>query len=89
VYATCSLLHSENEAVRRWFDDKFGDEFAPLPFKAHWPLAPTMTGDMESEDGRNAVENGGVTSMSHDFALRPDLHGCDGFYIARWVRKST
>ena len=87
VYATCSLLHSENEAVRRWFDDKFGDEFAPLPFKAHWPLAPTMTGDMDLEDGRNAVENGGVTS--HDFALRPDLHGCDGFYIARWVRKLT
>ena len=89
VYATCSLLHSENEAVRRWFDDKFGDEFAPLPFKAHWPLAPTMTGDVESEDGRNGVENGVVTSMSHDFALRPDLHGCDGFYIARWVRKLT
>ena len=89
VYATCSLLHSENEAVRRWFDDKFGDEFAPLPFKAHWPLAPTMTGDVESEDWRNGVENGVVTSMSHDFALRPDLHGCDGFYIARWVRKLT
>ena len=91
VYATCSLLHSENEAVRRWFDDKFGDEFAPLPFKAQWPLAPSMTGDIESkdlEDG-NGVENGVVTSMSHDFALRPDLHGCDGFYIARWVRKLT
>ena len=89
VYATCSLLHSENEAVRRWFDDKFGDEFAPLPFKAQWPLAPSMTGDIESEDleDGNGVENGVVTSMSHDFALRPDLHGCDGFYIARWVRK--
>ena len=91
VYATCSLLHSENEAVRRWFDDKFGDEFAPLPFKAQWPLAPSMTGDIESEDleDGNGVENGVVTSMSHDFALRPDLHGCDGFYIARWVRKLT
>ena len=95
VYATCSLLREENECVRAWFDTRFGDDFVPVPFEAHWPLAPDdVTGDVDEgdvarddvdEDG-NAMDDGTV-APSHGFALRPDLHGCDGFYVARWVRK--
>ena len=40
--------------------------------------------DVAELDG-NAMDDGAV--RSHGFALRPDLHGCDGFYVARWVRK--
>ena len=69
-------------------------DFVPVPFEAHWPLAPDVTGDVDEgdvaqddvdEDG-NGMDDGTVAS-SHGFALRPDLHGCDGFYVARWVRK--
>lgn len=97
VYATCSLLGEENESVRAWFDERFGDDFVPMPLEAHWPSAPDalagdadpdiVTEDDADEDG-NAMDEGlGLGFRSHGFALRPDLHGCDGFYVARWVRK--
>ena len=95
VYATCSLLTEENESVRRWFDERFGDEFVPMPFDtSRRPSARDVAGDVDEgdvdeddadEDG-NAM-NDGRGARSHDFALRPDLHGCDGFYVARWVRE--
>ena len=58
------------------------------------PSARDVAGDVDEgdvdeddadEDG-NAM-NDGRGARSHDFALRPDLHGCDGFYVARWVRE--
>ena len=77
----------ENECVRAWFDTRFGDDFVPVPFEAHWPLAPDdVTGDVDEgdvarddvdEDG-NAMDDGTV-APSHGFALRPDLHGCERF----------
>lgn len=95
VYATCSLLREENESVRRWFDERFGDEFVPMPFDTfRRPSAPDVAGDVDDGDADDgdADEDGsamddGRGARSHDFALRPDLHGCDGFYVARWVRE--
>ena len=51
VYATCSLLVEENESVRSWFDERFGDDFVPMPFEAHWPSAPDAltTGDADED----------------------------------------
>ena len=113
MYATCSLLSEENESVRRWFDERFGDEFVPMPFERREfvpmpferrefvpmpferrpPSAPDVAGDVDEGDAGegDAGEDGCAmddgAARSHDFALRPDLHGCDGFYVARWVRE--
>ena len=91
VYATCSLLREENECVRAWFDTRFGDDFVPVPFEAHWPLAPDdVTGDVDEgdvarddvdEDG-NAMDDGAVAVARFRAATRPSR-------LRRFLRRSV
>ena len=76
VYATCSVLRSENEDVASWFEDAFAETFEPFAFPAGWPAA----------DAENASSTSS-TKTTHVVGLTPDAHGTDGFFIARWRRK--
>jgi 16S rRNA C967 or C1407 C5-methylase (RsmB/RsmF family) len=76
VYATCSVLRSENEDVASWFEDAFAETFEPFAFPAGWPAA----------DAENASSTT-TTTTTHVVGLTPDAHGTDGFFIARWRRK--
>ena len=76
MYATCSVLRSENEDVASWFEDAFAETFEPFAFPAGWPAA----------DAENASSTSS-TKTTHVVGLTPDAHGTDGFFIARWRRK--
>jgi len=73
VYATCSLLEAENEAIAAAFTEAHAREFAPLPVaplleKAHVAQAETL--------------------VRGDFLrLWPHRHGTDGFFAAVWERR--
>ncbi|HEX6706718.1 MAG TPA: RsmB/NOP family class I SAM-dependent RNA methyltransferase [Albitalea sp.] len=72
VYATCSLLDDENEAVARAFTEAHGREFKVLP--AAEALAKAHAGTPEA--------------LVRDEFLRlwPHRHGTDGFFAAVWER---
>jgi len=73
VYATCSLLEAENEAIAAAFTEAHAREFTPLPVaplleKAHVAQAETL--------------------VRGDFLrLWPHRHGTDGFFAAVWERR--
>lgn len=73
VYATCSLLEAENEAIATAFTEAHAREFTPLPVaplleKAHVAQAQTL--------------------VRGDFLrLWPHRHGTDGFFAAVWERR--
>lgn len=73
VYATCSLLETENEAIAAAFTEEHAREFTPLPAaplleKAHVAQAETL--------------------VRGDFLrLWPHRHGTDGFFAAVWERR--
>ena len=73
VYATCSLLEEENEAVALAFTEAEKQAFKPLP--ASQALARAHAGDPES-------------LVRGDFLrLWPHRHGTDGFFTAIWERR--
>ncbi|MEN9316419.1 MAG: hypothetical protein RIS35_2812, partial [Pseudomonadota bacterium] len=72
VYATCSLLPEENDAVRRWFES----------VHPGWEIDPAAA---------VLERQGAVIGPLLDpdcMVLRPDVHGTDAFYAARWVRRA-
>lgn len=73
VYATCSVLQAENQAVAAWFDDTFGAHFEACAFEeGQSPSLLSM---------QPAVHQ---SLRPHERLLLPHLTGTDGFFIARW-----
>ena len=75
VYATCSVLPQENEAIAQAFSQAHPD-FVPL--------------NVAEELVRLKVETGAAalcTDTGEYLRLWPHRHGTDGFFAAVWVRK--
>jgi len=72
VYATCSLLASENEAVCQAF------------VASHPGFAPVPVGDVL---GELKVANADRLVQGGNLRLWPHLHATDGFFAAIWARK--
>ena len=72
VYATCSLLRAENEAVVEAFEAAHGGHYKPLMAADALRLARIERAD-EMVDGRF-------------LRLWPHRHGTDGFFAAVWER---
>lgn len=73
VYATCSLLEDENEAIANIFSETHARDFSPLPArqlleKAHVGQADALVRD-------------------EFLRLWPHRHGTDGFFAAAWERR--
>ena len=74
VYATCSLLKEENEAIAEVFSASHKD-FVPLSMDEL--LKPLVKDDAHRA---TMISEGGLR-------LWPHLHGTDGFYAAVWERR--
>ena len=73
VYATCSLLRAENEAVADDFEQSHGEQFLALPVGEVLGRAKVPGAEALEEDGR--------------LRLWPHRHGTDGFFAAVWQRR--
>ena len=73
VYATCSLLPAENEQQIQWLCSQ-RPELEPVRI-------PEILG---GELGRQVCDSTGTW-----LSVRPDLHGCDGFFLAVLRRRQS
>jgi 16S rRNA (cytosine967-C5)-methyltransferase len=73
VYATCSLLRAENEAIADAFSADQARQFAPLD-------AAELLGRAHVDSAAELVQDGRLR-------LWPHRHGTDGFFAAAWERR--
>ncbi|WP_027014631.1 RsmB/NOP family class I SAM-dependent RNA methyltransferase [Comamonas composti] len=78
VYATCSILPEENEAIAQAFSETHG-EFAPLD-------AGELLEQLKVEQGTGLC-SGGETGSRY-LRLWPQRHQSDGFFAAAWTKKA-
>jgi 16S rRNA (cytosine967-C5)-methyltransferase len=76
VYATCSLLPAENEAIAQGFSEA-NREFSPLP------VAEVLS-NLKVKDA-DALCSGGENAKNY-LRLWPHRHQTDGFFAAIWTR---
>lgn len=72
VYATCSILPSENQDVAQWFEYLANNTFEWEPW------------DFDEEEWREFGMRGGKQNWR---IILPQANRCDGFFIARWRRR--
>ncbi|WP_347485831.1 RsmB/NOP family class I SAM-dependent RNA methyltransferase [Vandammella animalimorsus] len=77
IYATCSLLPDENEAVCQLFASKH-----PQFVQESWPPLLEKHGLAHLQPNPNTLP-----SRTQGLMLLPHLHQTDGFFIARWRRQ--
>ena len=73
VYATCSLLRSENEDIANAFSEELAREFAPCSVE-------TLLADLH-------IAQAGALAEQGNLRLWPHQHGTDGFFAAVWQRQ--
>jgi 16S rRNA (cytosine967-C5)-methyltransferase len=73
VYATCSLLRGENEAIADAFQSEHAEAFVPLSAGELLVQAHVAQAEELDEQGR--------------LRLWPQRHGTDGFFAAVWQRR--
>jgi 16S rRNA (cytosine967-C5)-methyltransferase len=78
VYATCSLLQEENEAIAQAFGAANSD-FVPMD------VAELLTS--QKIENTASLCAGSEESPTRYLRLWPQVHGSDGFFAAVWVRK--
>mmetsp|Transcript_48537 Transcript_48537/g.90424 ORF Transcript_48537/g.90424 Transcript_48537/m.90424 type:complete len:632 (+) Transcript_48537:17-1912(+) len=103
VYATCSILEQENEAVAQWFEGlpSYSTIWEPWPFPDNngglpefesavaLPFIPANCVPVSQIDGAQSYSGGRSAKAlpRHWRKLLPHVHGTDGFFIARWRRR--
>jgi 16S rRNA (cytosine967-C5)-methyltransferase len=78
VYATCSLLQEENEAIAQAFSEAHKD-FVPMN------VAQLL--EAQKIDNPAALCSGTADSPTSYLRLWPHVHASDGFFAAVWVKK--
>jgi 16S rRNA (cytosine967-C5)-methyltransferase len=79
VYATCSILPQENEAIAAAFTEA-NKEFSPLP------VGEILSG--LNVEAAASLCSGPVTGQEY-LRLWPHRHATDGFFAAAWVRSGS
>jgi 16S rRNA (cytosine967-C5)-methyltransferase len=79
VYATCSLLPQENEAIAAAFGDAHPD-FEAL-------AAAALLEDLKVPDAVSLCAPAGGAQAHRYLRLWPHRHGTDGFFAAVWQRQ--
>ncbi len=76
-YVTCSLLPEENQLIiDKFLASDAGQAFQPVDLRVFASSLPKELSDIGAEMDNSYLQ------------LRPDIHGCDGFFIAFLQRKS-
>ena len=78
VYATCSILPEENEAIAAAFSAQHADEFEPVD-------AAELLAQLKVEKAASLCQ-GPVTGGEY-LRMWPHVHATDGFFAAVWTRK--
>lgn len=100
VYATCTVRNAENlDIVRQFEESECGAAFEPAPLVEAFgaslatavmaPVIGSAGGAGASGSSAHEAEEVALTvNNAYCVTLMPHLHDTDGFFIARWRRKS-